>query len=97
MHTRKLGVVMMMVTTKMKVVMRNCQVKHCSRTCRAYQEVGGAVLQQLRNCFINNILCDIVKFHLTSLTKVMPLNVKLELPDLIPIFLGRGDDEMSSD
>ena len=89
--------VMMMVTTEMKVVMRNCQVKHCSRTCRAYQEVGGAALQQLRNCFINNIFWNHVEFHLTSLTKVMPLNVKLEVPDLIPIFLGQGDDEMSSD
>ena len=35
--------------------------------------------------------------YLTSLTKATPLNVKLELPDLIPIFLGQGDDEMSSD
>ena len=88
----------LMMMTEMTVVMRNCQVKHCSRTCRAYQEVGGAALQQLRNCFINNnILRNHVEFHLTSLTMVMPLNVKLEVPDLIPIFLGQGDDEMSSD
>ena len=38
-----------------------------------------------------------MEFHLTSLTMVAPLNVKLEVPDLIPIFLGQGDDEMSLD
>ena len=69
--------VVMVMTTEMKVVMRNCQVKHCSRTCRAYQEVGGAALQQLRNCFNNNILRNHVESHLTSLLIVMPLNVKL--------------------